>query len=144
MPQIIAYLRDAQISIIEDARVLILYKRSFAGEIKLKGENMTTITDIQKVGYTVTAADAKGNPTALPGVPTWNVSDPSILTITPSADGSSADVAAVGPEGSAQVNVSVADPANPSGAPLTGQDVVTVVGSAAATLKLVAGTPVAQ
>lgn len=139
MTQIIINVNDGQITIVEPAVRLLLWARSLPGQsIKLIGENMTQITDIQSVSYTVTAVDAKGNPTALPGAVTWSVSDPSILTVTPSADGSTAVVAAVGPEGQSQVNASTTDA---SGKQITGQDIVQVVGSAAATLVLKAGTP---
>ena len=98
------------------------------------------LTDIQHDSLTLTAADAAGNPVALPtGSVSWSVSDPAILAITPSADGSSADLAAQGPLGTAQVQVSVAiDPTTT----LTGTLDVTVVASAAATIQIVPGTPV--
>jgi len=98
------------------------------------------LTDIQHDSLALSAADAAGNPAPLPaGSVTWGISDPTILAITPAADGMSADVAAQGPLGTAQVLVSVAlDPTTT----LTGTLDVTVVASAAATIQIVPGTPV--
>ena len=97
------------------------------------------LTDVQHDALTLTAADAAGNPVALPaGSVTWGASDPTILAVTPSADGMSADVAAQGPLGTAQVTVSVAIDATTT---LTGSLDVVVVASAAATIQIVPGTP---
>lgn len=99
-----------------------------------------TLTDIQHDSLSIAAVDAAGNPTTLPaGSVTWGSSNPAVAAVTPSADGMSADVAAVGPLGTAQVTVSVAVDANTT---LTGSLDVTVVASAAATIQISAGTPV--
>lgn len=102
-----------------------------------------SLTDIQHAPLAISAVDAAGNPATLPaGAVTWTSSDPAIAAVTPSADGMSADVAAVGPLGNAQVAVSVVvDPAQP---PLTGTLDVTVTASAAATIQITAGAPVAK
>ncbi len=98
------------------------------------------LTDIQHCPLSISAVDAAGNPTTLPaGSVTWSSSDPKVATVTPAADGMTADVAAVGPLGNAQVVVSVlVDPAKPA---LTGTLDVTVVASAAATIQITAGAP---
>ena len=97
------------------------------------------LTDIQRDSLSLSAADAAGNPTTLPaGSVTWGVSDPTILAVTPSDDGMSADVAALGPLGTAQVTVAVVLDANTT---LTGSLDVAVVASAAATIQIVPGTP---
>jgi hypothetical protein len=97
------------------------------------------LTDIQDDQLTLSAADAAGNPVPLPtGSVAWATSDPTILTVTPSADGMSAELGAVGPLGTAQVTVAVAvDPSTT----LTGSLDVTVVASAAATIQIIPGTP---
>lgn len=64
-----------------------------------------TITDTQKFSATIAPVDAKGNPAQVEaGSVIW--SGPDFLTVTPSADGMSADVVAKGPLGSGQVSVS--------------------------------------
>lgn len=100
------------------------------------------LTDIQHVSATIEADDGAGNQVALPaGSVTWGTSDSTILAVTPSADGMSADVAAVGPLGTAQVTVSVQlDPNDPS-TTITGSADVAVVASAAATVQVNFGTP---
>lgn len=97
-----------------------------------------TMTDVQKCALTLAAKDAKGNAATLPSPPSWTVSDPTLLTVTPSADGLSAEIAAVGPEGNCQVNVS-ADLGG--GQTVTGSLAVTITGSAAATISVTPGTP---
>ena len=100
------------------------------------------LTDIQHDSLALAAADAAGNPVPLPpGSVTWGVSDQSILAIVPAADGMSADVAAQGPLGSAQVTVAVALDPSDATKTLTGSLDVTVVASAAATIQIVPGTP---
>lgn len=97
------------------------------------------LTDIQQDSLALVATDAAGNPATLPpGSVTWAVSDTTILSITPSADGMSASIAAVGALGAAQVQVSVQLDATTT---LTGTLDVTVVASAAATIQIVPGTP---
>lgn len=99
-----------------------------------------TLADNQHVAVTLEADDIAGNPVALSFAtpPAWTSSDPTILTVTPSADGSSADVAATGKLGTAQVTVTAQ---NAAGQPITGIGNVTVVTSGATTFKLNFGTP---
>jgi hypothetical protein len=101
------------------------------------------LTDVQQCPLALSAADAKGNPATLPpGAVTWASSAPSVVAITPTADGMTANLVAAGALGTAQISVSVVvDPAQP---PLTGTLDVTVGGSAAATIVITPGTPVAQ
>ena len=96
------------------------------------------LMDDQKVDLGVMGTDDVGNPVTFTGAPTWAVSDPTILTVTPDAtDPSKATVAATGKIGTAQVSVSVAGPP-----PLTGTLDVQVTSSAATSLGISAGTPV--
>lgn len=95
------------------------------------------LQDDQHCPLTIQAVDAAGNPVTLPaGSVSWTSSNPSVATATPSADGMSCDVAAVGPLGSAQIGVTAAG--------LTGTLDVTVVAGAAASIQIVPGTPVAK
>src|SRR5512135_3656308 len=75
-------------------------------KVKFIGEDymVLVLTDVQSALLSVAPVDAKGNPAPIEGV-VWAVVDPAILTITPSADGLSATIAAVGALGSTQVNV---------------------------------------
>lgn len=100
------------------------------------------LQDTQHCPLSIQAVDAAGNPAVLPaGSVTWTSSNPAIASATPSADGSSCDVAAVGPLGAAQIGVSVVvDPSTT----LTGTLDVSVVAGAAATIQIVPGAPVAK
>jgi uncharacterized protein YjdB len=95
------------------------------------------LTDTQQVVLSINPVDAKGNPGLLDGVPSWSSSDPSKLTVTPAVDGRSAVAAAVGPIGSATVNVVAVGGGNSLPASL---DVSIVVGPIVS-LKIEAGTP---
>lgn len=63
------------------------------------------LTEEQEVDATVEAFSAAGNPAKIDGVPTWTSSDPAIVGVTPSSDGMSAVIFAVGPVGNAQISV---------------------------------------
>lgn len=97
------------------------------------------LQDDQKVTYSISETDDAGNATPFAGTATWSSSDESILTVTASDDGSSADVETTGTLGTAQVAVSVdfGDGSDPIGA----SDDVTVVVSAPTGFTLTAGTP---
>lgn len=64
------------------------------------------ITIDQEFDASVAFVDKNGNPATVDGSPSWGVSDPTILSVTPSADGTSAVVKALGPLGTCQLNVS--------------------------------------
>lgn len=100
------------------------------------------LQDDQHCPLSIQADDKAGNPVTLPvGAVTWSSSNPSVATVTPSADGMTADVAATGPLGSAQVGVAVD---LGGGQQLTGTLDVTIVAGAAASILIVPGTPVAK
>lgn len=101
--------------------------------------NMALIlTDSQQVSLSIAGGDdKKGNPATLPpGVPTWTVSDPKLLSITPSADGLSAVVGAVGPLGTAQAQVALGG--------LTGVLDIQITAGTATSVLVTAGTPTEQ
>jgi len=102
-----------------------------------------TLTDNQSVVITLGFADKKGNPTGPPAgaqLPVWMVDVPTVMSLTPAADGMSCVVAAVGPLGDATVSVAVADA---SGAALaSGKAVGTVISEAPSQVVLNVGTPV--
>ena len=100
------------------------------------------LLDNQHCPLTIQAVDAAGNPATLPaGAVTWTSSNPAVATVTPAADGMSADISAVGPLGAAQIALSVAVDATTT---LTGTLDVAVTAGAAATIQIVPGTPVAK
>ncbi len=99
-----------------------------------------TITDIQHVAVTLAEKDAAGNTTPFdfPTPPVWASSDDTIATVTPSADGSNADVATTGKLGTATITVSgmTAD-----SRPIVGRGDLTVTTSAPTTIELTFGDP---
>jgi len=98
-----------------------------------------TLTDSQQVVLgPVTGVDKKGNPATIVGPLVWAPSDPAMLAVTPSTDGLSVNVAALGPLGNAQVTVT--DSSNGA----TGVLALQVVGGAETAISIPAGTPTEQ
>lgn len=99
------------------------------------------LTDTQKVTCTIDPRNIKGNPAPVDGVPQWSSSNPAVATVTPSDDGLSATVTAVG-VGVTQISC-VADADLDAGETreITGVLDVDVRPSEAVTLGIVAGTP---
>lgn len=100
-----------------------------------------TLTDIQKVALSISPVDAKGNPAAVDGIPTWLVSDETLLSLTVSPDGMSAELFALGPLGTGQVTVNADADLGSGVTTITGILDVTVVSSQATSLAITAGTP---
>lgn len=99
---------------------------------------MYSLKDSQHVQFSVVAKDSKGNVTnAFDAVPQWGVSDPSILALSVSEDGLTADVSPVGPLGTAQLLFN----ALADGKALAGSLDVQIVPGDAVSVELVAGTP---
>jgi hypothetical protein len=103
--------------------------------------SMLQLTDVQSCSLSVQPIDAKGNPAPVDGPPSWSVSDPTILSIVPSADGLSASISAVGLLGNCQVNVSADADMGAGTVTISGSLDVTVVASQAASLNIGAGVP---
>jgi len=103
-----------------------------------------TISDIQKFNATIAPVDAKGNPAAIDGAPVWAVSDPALLSFTPSPDGLSVEVLAVGALGVGQLTVSADADLGSGVTTLNGVLDVTIVGSQATALNITTSTPVNQ
>lgn len=101
------------------------------------------LADDQQVSVAFTAVDRRGNPARLDGAPVWSSSDPLILTVTPNDDNSAA-VLAVGPTGTAQVQVTVDADIGSGIRNLVGILDVEVVAGEAVSLDLVPGTPTTQ
>ena len=102
-----------------------------------------SMTDSQKCTLTITAVDKKGNPAALPaGAVSWLVDNTAVVALTPSADGSTCDAAAVGPLGTATISVKVSDATGTTLA--AGSIDCTITGGAATTITINPGAPVEQ
>lgn len=102
-----------------------------------------TMTDTEKVSCSIAATDKRGNPTQMPaGTTSWSVDNPNVLTLNPSADGSTCDVLAAGPLGTATVTVKVADTSGNTLA--AGTLDVTVQSGAATQISVTPTTPVEQ
>ncbi len=74
----------------------------------IEGATLIEMTNSQQATATIQPVDAKGNPADIDtsnGGPVWASSDETIVTVTPSTDGLSAVVKAVGPLGTAKVSV---------------------------------------
>lgn len=63
------------------------------------------MNDNQQARLKIGPRSKRGNPAAIDGVPVWSVSDATILTVEPEADGLTAVCKARGPVGDAQVSV---------------------------------------
>jgi hypothetical protein len=105
---------------------------------------MLVLTADQKVRLTVSYRDNYGNTASVDGPTRWEVSDESIVTVTPGADGTSADVVTVGPAGTAQVRA-IADAVAGEGERLIiGIQEIQVVGGEARIVALTAGAAEAK
>ena len=102
------------------------------------------LTDEQKVALVLAPKTAAGNPASLDGAPVWSITDPAVADLVVAADGLSADVVAKA-LGSAQVSV-VGDADLDAGETreISGVLDIVVVAAEAASLGIVAGTPVAK
>lgn len=122
---------------------LVLSVKDRESGITYKGILMAfVLSAVQEVDVVVSGAvDARGNPAAFQGVPEWQVSDENVLSVTPSPDGMSAVVKAVGLVSSAQVSVSVDADLGEGVKPLVATLDVEVVAGEAVSLNISTGTP---
>jgi len=125
-------------------RALLAIRRSNLGHIiqtirigafLVEGEgNMAlTLPATKAVTATLRLVDAGGNPTLFDDIPVWSVSDPALLTVTPSPDGYSAEIRSVGPLGGGQVTVTGDADLGDGTRPLIILDDVTVIAGDAVT-----------
>ncbi|MET3132876.1 hypothetical protein AAKU55_003157 [Oxalobacteraceae bacterium GrIS 1.11] len=118
-----------------DPRVKSIHFMISNGNTNHKAKHMNTIiNDMQKFSLALALVSAAGNAAALASIPTWSSSDPSVVTVTPAADGLTAEVSSTGVPGTATVTASVDG--------LTVTDDITVTAGPGATLTLTAGEPV--
>jgi hypothetical protein len=85
------------------AKVIFTIK---VGNTITEGATKVKIKDNQEFDVALSFQDAAGNAASVQGAPTWTVDNTAALTVTPSDDGLSAVVSAVGPTGTGQVSVS--------------------------------------
>ena len=105
---------------------------------------MNILTTDQKVRLTARFVDRYGNPASIDGLPRWETSADGIVTVTPDADGMSADVVTDGALGTVQVRA-VADSAMGDGERLIiGIADIQVVGGEARIVTLTAGAAEAK
>lgn len=101
---------------------------------------MTILTDTQQVTGTIRPRNAQGNPAPIDGVPQWSTSNPSVATVTPSADGLTCVVRAAG-IGTTQVAVVCDADLGEGVRELTTLDDIEVKASEAVTIGIEWGTP---
>lgn len=77
------------------------YRFPILGEVDMA----KTMTSSQQTILRPKFLDKKGNPGAVDGAPVWFVDNPNVLAITPSPDGLTCSVLAVGPVGVATVSM---------------------------------------
>lgn len=99
------------------------------------------LTDVQKVQLSISPTSAAGNPAPVDGVPVWASSDETVLVVTASEDGMSAEAVTTGKLGKAQVNVSADADLGEGVKTITGVLDVEVKVSEAVSLTVSAGTP---
>ena len=109
-----------------------------------------TLDDTDEVVFSLTGQDAKGAAVALPAgfTAAWTLADPDSTgaVLTPSADTTTATLAAGVPDSNLMVSVVVTytDPVTGQPDTLNGAEAVIVQATAATTVGLVAGTPTAE
>lgn len=109
------------------------------------GDFMTILKADEKVALgPVRPVDRKGNPAPIDGVPTWSVSDPTIISLDIAADGLSAVAIAAGPVGLCQVNVSADADLGDGVETISGTVDFQVVAAKAVGLAIPVGTPEPQ
>ncbi len=110
---------------------------------QVEGLNMALVlTTAEKVGLTIQPQDQYGNPARVDGVPAWGLSDETVGTLTPAADGLSAEFVTSGALGTTQVNVQVDADLGGAVRPVVGTLDIQVEASEAVTVGIIAGTPV--
>lgn len=109
------------------------------GQLRVRGEIMAFQLKDSGPGSTARARivtkTAAGNPADVQN-PTWSVSDTSLLTITPDPDGKGAQIAAVGPLGTAQVQFSCDADLGEGVKTISGQGDVEIIAGEAATAEI--------
>lgn len=115
--------------------------RQGLGVVFLKGKLMLLLSNAQKVTAIVEPLDQYGSPARIDGVPSWNNSDPSIVSLVPAADGLTAVVTALGPLGLTQISATADADLGQGVRPISQQADIQVEASEAVTLGIKFGAP---
>lgn len=99
------------------------------------------LKDSQQALVKIAPKSKAGNPAAVDGAPVWQSSDPTVVLVTPEADGLSATVSAVGPVGVATVTVTADADVGEGVKTISDGFNVSVEGGEASTLGFDLGTP---
>ena len=99
------------------------------------------LQDDQQFSATVEFADAAGNPATVDGAPVWTSSDEAVLSVVAGDDGLSVTAAAVGPLGTAQLQVSADADLGEGVVTIQGILDIDVVASQAVTATITPGEP---
>jgi hypothetical protein len=102
------------------------------------------ITSDQEFPAAVTFTDDHGNPATIDGLPLWASSNDTILMVVAAADGMSAVISAVGPDGQAQISVTADTNMGAGTVPIIGTLDINVVSGMAAIIGITPGIPVAH
>lgn len=102
------------------------------------------MTVTQQVDVTIAITDKKGNPAAVDGVPEWATDNSDVVSLTPSPDGMTCTVVAVGMIGTANVQVSADADLGSGTTPVIGTLEVGVTAGTASVISLTPGTPTEQ
>jgi len=105
---------------------------------------MFQMTYSQQVTLSVAFTDKKGNPAAVDGVPEWSTDNPTVLALTPAADGLSCLVKAAGPLGTAKVTLKADADLGAGVTDIVGTFDVEITAGVATTVTITAGTPEEQ
>jgi hypothetical protein len=104
---------------------------------------MTILTDTQRVTGTIKPINSQGNAAEIDGVPQWSTSNPTVATVTPSEDGKTCVVTAVG-LGTTQIGVVCDADMDDEIREITTLDDVEVKASEAVSVGIEWGTPEEQ
>jgi hypothetical protein len=96
-----------------------------------------TLVDTQEIKLSISGVDKVGNPAVIKGA-AWDVSDKSVLTLSPAPDGTNCVVGATGKLGKSQVKVTATGPKGPVNGILD----VEVIGGDAVAITVTPGTAV--
>ena len=122
--------------------VQIIFTANLEGSVQT-GVTKMDIRDDQQVALTIAIVDKKGKPAQVDGIPVWASSDETVITVTPAADGMSANVIAVAP-GAGRVVVTADADLGAGTTDLTGTLDFNVLAGGAVTISISAGTPTDQ
>ncbi len=111
---------------------------------KAKVKAMILMSSSQQCNVSVVFTDKKGNPAVVDGVPEWSTDNSEVLALTPSLDGLSCLVAAVGPLGSASITLHADADLGSGTKSIVGTLEFEINAGEAVTVALTPGTPTEQ